>query len=265
MELGKNSLFNPEPRRSETYTIGFLREGEIISQAGLSTKTVKGPAVLTLSPTTVRSITETENQPLLDIIFFTDAYLLANRANVFYLMQFDFFENEDKSTLPLNPAQASKIEQVFNLIKTTIKDHHLHEQEIIRSCIYILIHEINSFHHSHSSSENQIKENVSPILMNFRKLLNKEFRNNHSVNFYADKLNITPKHLSEVLKKQSGKTAGEWINEVIVLESKVLLQNKTLSISEISESMNFSDQSVFGKFFKTHTSQTPLAYRKSIL
>jgi len=265
VELGKNSLFNPEPRRSETYTLGFLREGEMISQTGLSIKTVKGPAVLALSPTTIRSITETENQPLLDIIFFTDAYLLANRANVFYLMQFDFFENEDKSTLPLNPEQASKIEQVFNLIKTTISEHHLHEQEIIRSCIYILIHEINSFHQLHSSATDQAKENVSPILMNFRKLLNKEFRNNHSVNFYADKLNITPKHLSEVLKRQSGKTAGEWINEVIILEAKVLLQNKTLPISEISESMNFSDQSVFGKFFKTHTSQTPLAYRKSIL
>jgi len=265
VELGKNSLFNSEPRRSETYTLSFLKEGEIISRTGLTTKTIQGPAIMALAPTLVRSITETENQPLIEIIFFTAEYLLANRTNVFYLMQFDFFDNEDKCVLNLNAGQAAKIEQVFNLIKTTIDENHLHEQEIIRSCIYILIHQINSFHQSNSNHESEIKENTSPFLMNFRKLLNREFRNNHSVSFYADKLNITPKHLSEVLKKQSGKTAGEWINEVIILESKVLLQNKTLSISQISESMNFSDQSVFGKFFKTHTSQTPLQYRKSII
>lgn len=265
VELGKNSLFNPEPRRSETYTLGFLKEGEIMSRTGLTTKIVKGPAIFSIGPTVVRSLTETENQPIMEIIFFTEDYLMANRSNVFYLMQFDFFDNEEKCTFSLDTEQAAKIEQVFNLIKTTIKDRHLHEQEIVRSCIYILIHETNAFHKSQPAIENQFKENLSPVLIGFRKLLKKEFRNNHSVSFYADKLNITPKHLSEVLKRQSGKTAGEWINEVILLEAKVLLQNKTLSVAQISDSLNFSDQSVFGKFFKTHTLQTPLAYRKATL
>ena len=265
VELGKNSLFNSEPRRSETYSISFLKEGEVISQAGLTTQTIKAPAMIALGPTVVRTVRETENQPRMEIIFFTDDYLLANRSNVFYLMEFDFFDNEEQHTFSLNPEQARKIERIYDMMKDTLREHHYHEQEIIRSCIYILIHELNSFHKLQESPESHFNEKMSPILVNFKKLLKKEYQKQRSVNFYADKLNITAKHLSEILKKQSGKTAGEWIDEVIILEAKVLLQNKTLSVAEVSEFLNFSDQSVFGKFFKTHTGLTPLQYRKTTI
>jgi AraC family transcriptional activator of pobA len=263
IELGKNSLFNTEPRRSETYSISFLKEGEVISQAGLVKKTIKAPAIIALGPTIVRTVKETENSPKMDIIFFTDDYLLANRANVFYLMEFDFFENEELHSFGLTKIQAKKIERVFEIIKDTIDEKNFHEQEIIRSCIYILIHEINSFLHKNASEIHPL-EKLPSIVLNFKNLLKKEFQHNHTVHFYADKLNITPKHLSEILKKQTGKTAGDWINESVILEAKVLLQNQSYSVAQISDFLNFSDQSVFGKFFKSNTGITPLEYRKSI-
>lgn len=262
IELGKNSLFNTEPRRSETYSISFLKEGEVISQAGLVTKRIKAPAIIALGPSIVRTIKETENSPKIDIIFFTDDYLLANRTNVFYLMEFDFFENDELHSLSLDENQAKKISQVFDLIKQTIEEKNFHEQEIIRSLIFILIHELNSF--LQTTTSNHHLEKLPAIVVNFKSLLKKEYQNHHTVNFYADKLNITPKHLSEILKKQTGKTAGEWISESVILEAKVLLQNHKYSVAQISESLNFSDQSVFGKFFKSHTGQTPLEYKKSI-
>lgn len=263
--LGKNSLFNPEPRRSETYALSFLKKGEVVLQSGLLKQTIKGPCLVALGPTVVRTMQETENQPYMDIIFFTEEYLLANRSNVFYLMQFDFFDNDDRHACNLNPQQAKKIERIYSMIKETITEHHIHEPDIVRSCIFTLIHELDSFHKLNPEPKSHFNENVSPLLAAFKKLLNKEYQQQRLVSFYADKLNVTPKHLSEVLKKETGKTAGEWIDEVIILEAKVLMQNKSLPVSEVSEYLNFSDQSVFGKFFKTHTSLTPMQYRKSAL
>lgn len=264
IELGKNSLFNTEPRRSETYSISFLKEGEVISQSGLVKKRIKAPAIIALGPSIVRTVKETENSPKMEIIFFTDEYLLANRTNVFYLMEFDFFENEEQNSFTLNEIQAKKVEQIFNLMKETIEKKNFHEQEIVRSYILILIHEINSYLQHPENSENHPTEKLPSIVVNFKNLLKKEYHNHHTVNFYADKLNITPKHLSEILKKQTGKTAGDWITEAVILEAKVLLQNRNYSVAQISELLNFSDQSVFGKFFKSNSGSTPLEYKKSI-
>lgn len=265
VELGINSLFNPEPRRSETYAMCFLKQGEVVLQTGLLKQTVKGPCLIALGPTVVRAMNETDNQPYMNIIFFTGDYLLAKRSNVFYLMEFDFFDNNDLHTCTLTPVQALRIERVFNMIKEAVEEHHMHEPEIVRSSIFTLIHEMDSFVKTNPEPQSHIGEKVSPLLGAFKNLLNKEYLQHRLVSFYADKLNVTPKHLSEMLKKETGKTAGEWIDEVIILEAKVLLQNKSLSVSQVSESLNFSDQSVFGKFFKTHTTLTPLQYRKSLL
>lgn len=264
IELGKNSLFNTEPRRSETYSISFLKEGEVISQTGLVRKKITAPAIIALGPSVVRTIKETEDSPKMEIIFFTDDYLLANRTNVFYLMEFDFFENEELHCFGLTEIQAKKIGEIFDLMKQTIQENNFHEQEIIRSYIFVLIHELNSFLQTTKTSENHHLEKLPAIVANFKTLLKKEYQNQHTVNFYADKLNITPKHLSEILKKQTGKTAGDWINESVILEAKVLLQNQKYSVAQISEFLNFSDQSVFGKFFKSNTGLTPLEYKKSI-
>jgi len=82
------------------------------------------------------------------------------------------------------------------------------------------------------------------------------------VQHYADELNVSRKYLSEVIKKHSGKTASDWISEMVILEAKVLLQNKKMSINQISDLLHFSDQSVFGRFFKNYEGISPLEYRK---
>jgi len=88
------------------------------------------------------------------------------------------------------------------------------------------------------------------------------YKKERSVSFYAGKLYVTPKYLSSLVKAVSGKTAGEWIAEIVVLESKVLLKSSSKSIQEISVELNFANQSFFGKYFKQHTGMSPYAYKK---
>jgi len=157
----------------------------------------------------------------------------------------------------------SRITPIFDLIRTTFNVEHANESVLMRSYSYLLIHEIDAMHKSTGNSSLQSDEQSS-IFIKFRNLLTREFWRQRSVSFYANNLNVTPKYLSELIKKQTGKTAGEWIDRAVILEAKVLLQNKELGIAQVSDKLHFSDQSVFGKFFKAHEGISPVEYRKSL-
>ena len=81
--------------------------------------------------------------------------------------------------------------------------------------------------------------------------------------FYADKLCLSPKYLSKLIKEVSGKPAPEWIDSYVMLEAKHLLKYSNLPIKEIVYRLNFSNQTVFYKYFKAHTGMTPTDYRNS--
>lgn len=165
--------------------------------------------------------------------------------------------------LKLQEIELGRLSAVFDLIAATFNKGHSHEPVLMRSYAYLLIHEIDAMHRAKNVAVEH-KDDNSSIFIKFRNLLTKEFWQHRSVSFYACNLNVTPKYLSEVIKKQTGKTAGEWIDKAVTLEAKVLSQNRELGISQISDKLNFSDQSVFGKFFKTHEGVSPLEYRKGL-
>jgi len=86
----------------------------------------------------------------------------------------------------------------------------------------------------------------------------------HEVAAYADRMNLSAGHLSEFIKKQSGKPAIAHIHERLILEAKRMLLHSDDSIKEIAFQLGFEDASYFNKFFKRLTLQTPLQYRTAI-
>ena len=84
-----------------------------------------------------------------------------------------------------------------------------------------------------------------------------------NVGFYADKLCLTPKYLSKLIKTATGRSAPEWIDSYVILEAKNLLKYSGTTIKEIVFKLNFPNQSVFYKFFKARTGMTPTEYRNS--
>ena len=83
-----------------------------------------------------------------------------------------------------------------------------------------------------------------------------------NLSFYADKLFLTPKYLSKLIKTISGKSAHEWIDSFVILEAKNLLKYSDMSIKSIVYELNFPNQTTFYRFFKTKTGMTPSEYRK---
>ena len=101
------------------------------------------------------------------------------------------------------------------------------------------------------------------IFDQFIKLVSQNYAKHRNVGFYADKLCLTPKYLSKLIKDTSGRSAPEWIDSYVVLEAKNLLKYSNAAIKEIVYTLNFPNQSVFYKFFKARTGLTPSEYRNS--
>lgn len=108
---------------------------------------------------------------------------------------------------------------------------------------------------------NSYSKRANVIFSEFQHLLLLHFRTERSVNFYAEKLFITPKHLSAVVKDISGKKPKEWINNITLNEIKKKLLYSSESVKEIAYSLNFPNSSFFGKYFKIHIGISPTRYR----
>lgn len=101
------------------------------------------------------------------------------------------------------------------------------------------------------------------IFIAFIELVEKNFNKERRVGWYAQKLAITPKYLSETVRMVSHKTPNEWIDNYVILEIRVALKNTNLTIKEIAAQMNFPNQSFLGKYFKEHTGMSPKEYRNN--
>jgi AraC family transcriptional activator of pobA len=134
--------------------------------------------------------------------------------------------------------------------------------ELIWHSFSLLIYEMDNYFKSI-----EITQAISPrsedLTTKFFKLLRENFKEHHDVQFYADRLYVTRKYLSKMIKKTMLKSSREIINHLLITEAKILLRNYHTSVSDAASELNFSDQSVFSKFFKKHTGLTPSDYKKN--
>jgi len=246
-----------EPFRTDTYVITFIKEGSLRVTTGLYQRLVTGPALKTIGPSIIRAIERGDADPRIDLLFFRESFFLEDSANIFSLRKYSFFEDSEAHVLPLNDEALEKFRSIYGLLKGALEGHHMHEKVLLRNYIHIILCEIDAAGHRQGAA-------LSPLLAGFKSLLSRDVIRERTVRYYADQLHVTPKYLSELVKEQTGRTAGEWIDQTVILEAKVLLQRNDLSISQVADTLNFSDQSVFGKFFKVNTGLSPLHYRNSL-
>lgn len=97
----------------------------------------------------------------------------------------------------------------------------------------------------------------------FIKLVKDKFKTERFLEYYAEELGVTPKHLSRTVKAQTGYSAASWIERFLVLEAKILLKSTNLTVQQISDTLNFPTQSFFGKYFKKNVGVSPKFYRNS--
>ena len=103
------------------------------------------------------------------------------------------------------------------------------------------------------------------LFKRFLEILDASYPKNRKVDFYADKLHISPKYLSAVCKKTGEKTPRQIIDYYIMKDIEYLMKQSTKSIKEISNELDFPNISFFGKYVKKHFGLPPRDLRKSML
>lgn len=134
---------------------------------------------------------------------------------------------------------------------------------LISSMFYIVSYRWTNTIENSRIQSNTNSPRVKIIFQQFITLVKEHHCRERSMAFYADKLCLTPKYLSKLIKQASGRSAPEWIVDFVILEAKNLLKYSDCTIKEIVYKLNFPNQSVFYKFFKSHTGMTPSEYRRS--
>lgn len=145
----------------------------------------------------------------------------------------------------------------YRFIHKESKEKSRYQTEIIRSIFYALILEIITEYEKMFSTEAAQNIRANDLSDRFFRLLAANHKSHRTVQFYADKLNLTPKYLSMVVKRATGRPILDWIHEAILIDAKMLLRATDLTVQEISDQLNFSSPSAFAQFIKCHTGSTP--------
>lgn len=173
-----------------------------------------------------------------------------------------FFRSEPYVALVPVPIQKMR-EDVSNKLKFHREHNTGLEGVVIHNVIEMLI--TDGLTELRTTPFKEIDDPVSLNIMNrFRILLQKYYKTEKQTNFYAEKLNITPKQFSRITEKIAGKKAKQFIIDKTIQESLRLLSHSTLTISEISRELGFENESNFSLFFKKHYGIPPSQYRQNL-
>ena len=177
-----------------------------------------------------------------------------------------FFYMRTHYWYPQTENDTRRLMNFFGMVKDKVTSNDIYRRELIIHLLRYLYLELFSAYEKEASLMTTRKDTRKEELANkFFGLIMKHFKENKDVAFYADKLCITSKYLTMVIKEVSGKSAKDWIVEYIVLEIKALLKNTNMNIQEIAVKTNFANQSSLGRFFRKHTGMSLSQYRMSNL
>lgn len=154
--------------------------------------------------------------------------------------------------------------ELYNIMKRKLMNQHFRYKEQVARLFLGILHYngLQAMEDYADSTKPLIASRKDDLTAQFLLLVKENYRVERQIAFYSTRLGVTPKYLSSVVKEVSGKFASDWINEYVILESKALLKNSSLSIKELCTGLNFTSTAVFTKYFKQHTGFTPIEYRR---
>ena len=251
--------------RSDFLTVILIVRGELTFSLNLEEYTAKQNSLVIVAPTAIKKINTFSNDCFVSGVNFTLNFLnvIGMPKNAVELL--DYFSSQFSPHWNLDKKDAATAQLLIKQLnnRVTSLNEHAYGKELLYHSFFIYLYELYGLSKKYAVPVQHHVTRKENLVKNFTQLVQKEFRSQRNVQAYAEQLNITPKYLTETVKEITGKTAGDIIDDFVLLESKLLLDNPALSIAEIADELHFSDQSFFGKYFKRHTGLSPKEYRLS--
>lgn len=246
---GRNEF--EQPHKHDFYMVFFVEKGSGIHHVDFTQYEVNDNQIYFIRPGQVHNWALDLNTTGFQLMLSPDVVTIFSN-----LIPFPYFDQNVASCLTVNPENFKEFKNHLNEIEIILADNDLLTKEILLLRLHLLLkllqkEYLKKFpeHHTGTKPEKVIKQ--------FHTLIDQHFNHESSVNFYADKLNITPNYLNILSQKYMKKPAGEIIKERTILEAKRLLTSTDLSIKEIAYQLGFNDNTYFTKVFKKYTGKTP--------
>lgn len=246
----ENINFPLLPHRKTINDFIYLTDGKLIRSKGLETFEITESQIFFLPAHNITSTDFVSQNAKGIYCHFTDE-LINNKS----VKEIPFFDILSKPIINISETKKYQIEP---LLKRLLEMEYL-DKELISLYIQLILSEIHQVYDYESC---QSRTSAFVITQKFKKELLRKIYNLQTVAGFADELNISPNHLNKCVKSTTNKTAQDWINEMIILEAKVLLRQTNNSISEIAFELKKQDVSDFGRFFKSKTGLKPSEFRE---
>ncbi len=225
---------------------------------------IKPESIFFLSPGQIHELQLSEDVQGF-IFLFTSAFYHFNKLDSNKIFEFPFFYTIGKDTPPLWLAEGNDKEALKKLFEQAVAENKQELQDkddAVRALLDLILIACKRLYPVLLQEENFSKGKI--LVKRFKKLIEEKCYENLSVKECAFELSVTANHLSETVKRITGRTPTDLINDRQLMEIKRMLTHTELTVSEIAFKLNFSDQSYFSKFFKKLSGITPAVYRSKL-
>ena len=250
-----------EPHRHFYYTILIIKKGKGLHKVDFITYELANHQIYFVAPGQVHQVIEKEKTEGFSIVF-SDQFLIENAISLTFIDNLNLFQNYGQSP-PLTPdkLQFDNIEKFAGEILHLFQGDNSMKFLSIGAFLKLLLIECNNICVI-NPLEMESGNPANKIIRSFKKIVDLNYKKEHSTSYYASELSITPDHLNRTIKNKIGTTAKEYIQARIITEAKRLLYFSNLSNKEIAYELGFEEPANFSAFFKKNTQTAPSAFRK---
>lgn len=255
-----------EPCRIDAFLVLVCLRGRLSYEVNLEQYEMVGSGIVVNMPTNIIQFKGSENLEAYAILFSSDMldsipYDLRQLANSYLPIKHYF-----RARVPLELIEP--LIPYYGLMQAYLSRPVLETDSIIGSLFQAFLLSVLSLMRQQQIHELDIDQSANRgsrlLYQRFMDLLAQHHQQERTVQFYADKLCVTPKYLSMAIKEYSGRNPSDWICDYVIAEAKSLLHYSQISIQEVTFRLNFPTQSAFGKFFKQKTGYSPSEYQKGL-
>ena len=251
-------------RHQGFYEILYLTAGSGIHVIDFKSYEIKPHSIFFLSPGQVHTL-DLSDDVRGYIFLFTSEFYLLNKQNKNRLLEFPFFFHLQEETPPLYLEDSFGIEKADYLFRQACEalllDDPEDKEESLAAILDLILLHCKQAYPGNIPIKNTNRRRM--LVKRFKQLIEENYHLNYAVRDYAEKLAVTPNHLTETVREVTGRTSNDMIHERTIIEAKKLLRYTELSVSQVAYELHFKDPSYFARFFKKHSGMSPDKFRKA--
>lgn len=256
-------LSAPYPFKIQFSIIELCLAGSMRVRMNLNEYELHRNTLMIVTPGAIGQCLEVSSDCRIAIIAVSNDYVIAEENSEGALIIRKFLARQ--SLLELSDAQTAEILAIYRTLRDKLRQPDFRfKHHILKGYLQVLYGEVCQLMTPRVEElDTRQGSRKKQIFDRFLEELRQHYATERSVGFYADRLCLTPKYLSQVIHAVSGRHAGEWIRDYVILEAKALLKSGQYTVQQVSDMLNFANQSFFGVYFKKAVGCSPTAYRES--